>query len=189
MIIGIISEDKYDCEALSIIVKKILGDDTVIIPAHRYGKDAIIHQKKLLASKVFNFNCETVLIVRDSDGGDVNAIVKSLREAYDSTPISSKYKICIAVEELEAWFLSDINSVASTYSGLSSTSLRISESNVDDIHNPKDKLKSYITKESKGRAQYIPSDTIRMANNMDVDTARKKSKSFDHFYETVASLA
>ncbi len=188
MVIGIISEDRNDCDALGVIIKKILGNHIEIVPASKSGKDAIIHQKKVLVSKVFNFGCEAVFIVRDSDGGNVQAITRSLQEAYDTTPISSRYKICIAVEELEAWFLGDVDSIRQTYD-LPQNSSKILENNVDTIRDPKEKLKSYITKESRGRAQYIPSDTVRMANNIDLERARNKSSSFDHFYETVSTLS
>jgi hypothetical protein len=187
MTIGIISEDKNDCDALGAIVKKILGNSVKIVPAHKTGKDAIIHQKKLLASKVFNFGCEAVLIVRDSDGGQLEKIITSLRDAYDSTSIRSAYSICIAVEELEAWFLGDVDCVRATYN-LPSNSSRISESNVDDIHDPKERLKTYIIKESRGKAQYIPSDTARMAEKINIETALTKSKSFSYFFNTVVSL-
>lgn len=188
MVIGVISEDKNDCEALGVIIKKILGDRTEIISASRSGKDAIIHQKKLLVSKVFNFGCEVVFIVRDSDGANIGDITSAIENAYNSTPISSRYKICIAIEELEAWFLGDLGSVRSTYQ-LPVNSSRISESNVDNIRDPKERLKAYIIKESKGKAQYIPSDTVRMASCLDIDTARARSNSFDNFYQTVAGIA
>lgn len=169
-------------------MRKILGDKIEIVPASKSGKDAIIHQKKLLVSKVFNFGCEVVFIVRDSDGGDVGEITNALESAYSSTPISSRYKICIAVEELEAWFLGDVGSIRNTYN-LPSNSSRISESNVDSICDPKERLKTYVAKESRGRAQYIPSDTVRMAECMDIDVARAKSSSFNSFYEAVVAFA
>lgn len=187
MVIGIISEAAYDCEALGVIVKKIIGNHTVIVPASKSGKDAIIHQKKVLVSKVLNFDCEVVFIVRDSDGKSIQKIERALKEAYDTTPINSRYQICIAIQELEAWFLGDLDSIRITYT-LPKNSSKIPESNVDAIQNPKEKLKSYILKESKGKAQYIPSDTIRMADNINIEKARTKSASFNNFYQVVSAL-
>jgi hypothetical protein len=188
MVIGVISEDKNDCEAIGLIIKKILGNKTEIISAYGSGKADIIHQKKRLESKVFNFGCEVVFIVRDSDGANVGDITNAIESAYSTTRIRLRYKVCIAIEELEAWFLGDLGSVRSIYK-LPVNSSRIPESNVDNIRDPKERLKEYIIKESKGKAQYLPSDTVRMANNLDIETARSRSNSFDYFYQTVVAIA
>ena len=183
MTLGIISEDKNDCDALEAIINKVYASAT-IIKACGSGKDSIIHQKKVLASKVHNFNCEAVIILRDSDGGNTVEIIRRIEDAYSATVIKKIYYICLAVEEIEAWLMGDLNSVRHVY-GLASNSPSLKNSRVDELHDPKEILKNYILTHSKGKAQYIPSDITRMARVINIDKVLSKSPSFKHFHETL----
>lgn len=190
MKIGLITESKYDYEAFKCIIAKVLDDKSIEFEgAFKTGKSAIIQQKKVFGNKLHNQKCSVIIIIMDSDGGNVEHIKDKLKVEYDSTAIKDKYIISIAVEEIEAWFLSDIDCLKGLYDDIRS-SARLKFSGVTDaIHSPKEVLKQFVIKESKGTESYIESDSIRLAQLINVETATSNSNSFSEFCRSIGSIS
>lgn len=186
MKIGIIVEGKNDYKALSVIIKKIVKDDALeIFGAFKDGKTGIIHRKKLLSNKLKNQGCERVIIIRDSDGSKIDKLENKIRKAYSTTQISKIYELAFAIEELESWFLSDEKSLINLYSLPNVTLSKLTSP--DKIHSPKEKLKECIDKHSKGESQYLESDSLKIAELLDIDVVKSKSQSFAVFSKLITS--
>jgi hypothetical protein len=187
MTIGIIAEDKTDYDAIKVIINKISNKPLDTVGAYGSGKTSIIHDKKKFSDKLFNFNCDKVIIIRDSDGKNEEEIIKEIKSAYDDTRISSKYYTCLAVEELETWFLADLSCIRSLYN-IPSNSKRMPTSTTDELHSPKEILKAYVEKWSKGKDTHLQSDGARLANLINIDVAMSNSISFRNFHKTITAV-
>jgi hypothetical protein len=186
MKLGLIVEGKNDFNALRIIIKKIVNDDQLeILGAFKDGKTGIIHQKKLLSNKLKNQGCTKVFIIRDSDGTDVATLEADIKRAYNDTQICEMYEVAFAIEELEAWFLSDEASLIQMYSLPRTTMIKILTP--DAVHDPKETLKECIKKHSNGGAQYLESDSVDIAELLNIETVNTRSPSFSAFASLISS--
>jgi len=188
MRIGVISEDKTDYDAIDILIKKITSDSVNTIGSYGMGKADIIHKKKKHSDKLFNFNCDFVIIVRDSDGAEISPIEDQISAAYDDTRIGSIYKTCIAIQEIESWFLADLGCIRKLYN-IPLNSKRITQNNTDDVIDPKEVLKSYVEKWTDGENSHVQSDSKLLAENLDINKASTNSKSFLDFKNIVMAIA
>lgn len=189
MRIGLITESKHDYEAVRLIVGNILQDKKLEFEgAFGSGCGDIIPQKKVFSNKLKNQNCNAVIIIRDSDGKDVSVIKEKLVEEYNSTDIKDIFTVSIAVEEIEAWFLGDVECLKNVYEINRGARVPIAGS-TDSFQSPKEILKAFINKTSKGVETYMESDSVRIAQYLNVDTACSNSISFSEFRKSVELLA
>lgn len=188
MKIGIISEGKYDSESLSLIITKIINNkiDIEFETAFGSGKSDIIRSKKLFSNKLHNQKCDYVFIVRDSDGADTDRICRDIKAAYDSTQIAAKYDVILAVQELEAWYLTDSACISSMYDSVGGVAYTFTQC-TDGVNSPKEELRRFVENESKNEDVYLESDSPRLAEFLDIEVATSNSVSFREFREKIES--
>lgn len=186
MIIGIISEDKTDCLALEKLITRISTGSHTFHHCHKDGKSAIVHKKKDFVNLLMNFKCDKVAIVRDSDGRSTSDTIQEINSAYATTPIYDRIFISLAVEELEAWLLGDINAVIDFYD-LPSGSATSFASRPDNIKSPKECLKNYVERRADSPIQYITSHAEKILHSADIGAIYSSSPSFASFHDAVKS--
>jgi len=111
--IAVIAEDRTDCETFRNIVHKVLGKQTTV---RQWGANGCsILKRKLPATlkTLHSTGCNAFIIVHDLDRNpqnnslnDEKVLRQDLEVASSELKIINKH-ICIPIEELEAWFLSD----------------------------------------------------------------------------------
>ena len=188
MRIGLITESKNDYEAVKLIINKILPDAGLEFEgAFGMGCGDIISQKKVFSNKLKNQKCDYVIIIRDSDGGEAESLKARLVQEYSRTDIRHIFTVSIAIEEIEAWFLGDVQCLKEMYELNKSARIPIA-GKTDDFHSPKEVLKRFIDKSSKGIDTYIESDAARLAELLNINTVSDNSSSFRDFRQTIERL-
>jgi hypothetical protein len=111
-IIGVIAEDKTDCEAIREIVHRVLGEKT---QTKKWASKGCHHLRRKLSAQMMalsNEGCNAFIIVHDLDrnpaNGSLNDEAKLRTNLEKSITNFGKIEkhICIPIEELEAWFWS-----------------------------------------------------------------------------------
>lgn len=105
--LGVIGEDKTDCETIKVLVRQVLGAAGLSSPSIREfapssGGCAAMRRK---APK-----CEAIILVHDLDRNPVTEELNdegALRRELDRIVGSGLRHVCIPVEEIEAWFWCD----------------------------------------------------------------------------------
>ncbi len=115
---AILGEDKSDVATLKVILKRLIGDDSIKIKTKGYNGCAELLRKGAKQITAFSkLGLAIFVVCYDSDGKDpakrysdvVSKIIK---------PTGLKNTICVVipVQELEAWILADIQSVTNVFS-------------------------------------------------------------------------
>ncbi len=111
--IALIAEDDTDCDAMRIIIHRVLGKD---ISTKKWASKGCGKLRRKLPAKIKELSregCNAFVILHDLDRNPQNGSLnnelelrKKLEESISSFQGIHKH-ICIPIEELEAWFWSD----------------------------------------------------------------------------------
>lgn len=138
--IGLIAEDRTDCEAIKEIVKRVRSQ----AKTKSWASKGCSHLRRKLQAKINNMSeqgCTAFIILHDLDRNPLNNSLNNehqLREELKQKSVFHPQKnvhICIPIEELEAWFWSDQKIVSDLGKGKGK-----SHRNPHLITKPKEKL-------------------------------------------------
>ena len=186
--LGIIAEDKSDIETLRVFIKRITHERFKIKSYSAEGCGKLIRKcgkiTKIWKSERFTH----VIICHDLDSNDRSKYKKlyyDLNNKTSSFPDFQNNKcILIPIEEIEAWFLSDIDCLKRILPGLKLKEI----AHPEKVSNPKEYIAKLSKKKSKPR--YI--NTIHnpiIADSIEILKIRKKCPEFDKFYKFVIKIA
>lgn len=183
--VGLIAEDKSDVDALKVIIRKIAKDNSINF-SHFIGHGCGKIQRKcnswvqLLELK----GCKHIIIVHDLDRNVYKDLYKNLLgliSAYNQ----ERHLINIPIEEMEAWFLADMDAVKAVFN-LPKTPKAISRP--ESVLSPKERLGEVVYSNSKKTKEYLnTSHNSKLAEKLSLDTVKKKCKSFSELYDFVSS--
>lgn len=182
--IGIIAEDDTDYQAIKILVRRLTGINNLKFkPKLGGGGGRILNKSLAWSNELARRGCDLLLVFHDLDTNDHGTLKGKLETRLESSMLSKRY-ICIPVEEIEAWFLSDPEGIKSTFSleripkvdGLPET-----------IHSPKEYLRSKIAKCSNYEITYVPRQNASMAIRLSLEKASQKCPSFKSFKTFIES--
>lgn len=178
--IGIICEDDTDYSALKILISRTVGKNNLSTKP-KIAKSCSRIPKKCLAMsrELFLQKCDMLIIVRDADRDkyNVDSLRSELETAIAESPIEKRY-ICVPVEELEAWLLSDTEAIEKHF-GLSAT-LKAS-SKPETIDSPKEFLQQAIYRLSGHKHILNTKHNAQLANVVSIEHIKKKCPSFNEF--------
>ena len=189
--IGVVAEDPTDCDAISVLVRRIgaeVGD--VRIGINKYsGKGCSKLRKKLepWMRSMVKEGCSAAVIVHDldrnPDNGELNDL-GALRALLERTAVPAGFYrlICIPVEELEAWFWSDPALVSEVGRGTG----KHSES-PHLIRKPKEAL-IRLSIGSNRRPRYSTNDNASLAEKLDLVLCAKRCRAFRELSDFVRGL-
>lgn len=111
--IAIICEDNSDFSSLRSLIRRLTGKQSLTFKKKIGDGCGKIRRKCLAWSDEFARNgCDMLIVVHDRDKFDYSKLHIELTDMLKGSTFVNRY-ICIPVEELEAWFLSDPESIKS----------------------------------------------------------------------------
>lgn len=114
--LGVIGEDKTDCETIKVLVRRILGAAGLSSPSFREfapssgGCAAMRRKAPKWIRELSREGCEAIILVHDLDRNPVTEALNDevvLRREFDRIAGAGLRHVCIPVEEIEAWFWCD----------------------------------------------------------------------------------
>lgn len=179
--IGIIAEDDSDFESSKILIKKIVRKDNLPF------KKMVTHGCGPLKKKAFehartlkNRGCDLLILLHDLDRNEIKKLESELQNKLKSNPFFSNYFICIPIEEIEAWFLSDPEGIKKA---LALNRVPKVKGMPETIHSPKEKLGEYINICSNHNKIYLNTKHNQIiAGKVSIDLIKNKCISFKKLY-------
>jgi len=113
--IGLIVEDNSDFEAFKILIQRIIQKDNIKFrKAVSNGCGKLRRKAVSYASNLYQKGCNMIVLVHDLDRNEYNTLKKELDEKITKSPANHNF-VCIPIEEIEAWFLSDPEAIQKTF--------------------------------------------------------------------------
>jgi hypothetical protein len=181
--LGIIAEDDSDVECAKVLVRKIA--ENVRIGIKRFvgkGCGKIKRKCNAWAVQLKNRGCSALILIHDLDKSNLDELERIIRISISPCPIK-KYIICIPIQELEAWLLSDPNAITR---GLRLRKVPRLPGKPEKIDSPKQYLGNIIYKTSGGEKVYLNTKHNEMiANELSIKIAYDKCPSFSRLHDFV----
>lgn len=176
--VGVIVEDDTDFEALRVLVRRIVeeasaGPPPKVCKRAARGAGSIRQKIKAWMNDLVEDGCTKLIVVRDRD----QRTEKSIRSELEKHRPPAAATVCIPVEELEAWFFSDLavlRKVAPEHANLNP------HPNPHLIKSPKEQLQA-LSVDAKRRPRYSTADNARLAEVLGLEVCASKCSSFRHF--------
>lgn len=152
--IGIIAEDDSDYETSKVLIRRIIQKDNIAF------KKAIGDGCGKVRRKAFDYSrdlhrrgCNLLILIHDLDRNDEKALKKELEDKLKNSAIKD-YFVCIPIEEIEAWFLSDPNGVKEALKLRKSPKIK---GHAEQVASPKEKLEKLVSLCSNKEKVYLGS--------------------------------
>lgn len=182
--LGIIAEDKSDIDTLLNFIQRITDAKFKKKRYATQGSGRLQNKCQKIINRWLSEKVTHVIVCRDLDRNDYDKLYSDLRKKTSSFP-NYKNVVCIVIpiEEMEAWFLSDISSLNAKFIGI----------NLKEIPHPETikSPKEYIEKKShiRCRPRYIHKiHNPELAKLVDVSKVRNKCPEFEKFYKFVSKI-
>jgi len=182
--IGIIAEDDSDFESSKVLIKRITSKTNLSFKK-AIGNGCGKIRRKALAYTIDlkNRGCDTVILLHDLDRRNLEQLKKELTAKLSDSPITNKL-ICIPVEEIEAWFLSDPNAIKTALNLRRKPNIR---GNPETINSPKETLGELIFHCSEKNIYYLNTRHNEIiASEVSIDIMKNKCPSFNCFYSFIS---
>ena len=174
--IGLIVEDNSDFDSFKILIQRITNKDNIKFrKAISNGCGKLRRKAYSYAVNLHQRGCNMIIIVHDLDRNDYKLLKTELEEKISNSPANYNF-ICIPIEEVEAWFLSDLESIKKTFDleripkikGLPET-----------IQSPKEEIEHLVKVNSRHTKLYLNTKhNSILSQNVSLDLLYTKCKSF-----------
>ncbi len=167
--IGIIAEDDCDVASIRVLIHRISRDSRIGIRKFvGKGCGKIMRKCNAWANQLKAKGCCALIVIHDRDRNDLRQLQNAISTALRPNPFQ-KSLICIPVEELEAWLLSD---PAAIQRALSLPSKPKVSGMPEQISSPKEYLQRIVHVASRGEQIYL--NTVhneRICSELDIENA------------------
>lgn len=174
---GIIGEDRSDVDTLSVIVKRLAGNDRLPIKKKGYSGSGELLRKGAKQLNAFAaIGCTRLIVCYDADGPEhLPRFNQLMRVVVAPSEVPERCCAVIPVYELEAWILADIAAVTKIFtSWLPQPISGIPET----IPDPKEHL-IRLSKQANGKPRYVNAiHNERVALHLNLDTVYSRCPSF-----------
>jgi hypothetical protein len=181
---GILGEHESDVATLKVLVRRLVGNDSLRIRGKGYGGSGKMLQEGARQLRAFrNLGCSRFLVCLDADGPDPvpvrnNASARIVRPS----GISDGCCIVVPVQELEAWILADIECAAQIFPSWKPAAIP----NPEHVVNPKEHLEK-LSRDSNQRPRYSHAvHNEKMARHLDLRKVSQKCPAFRELEKFVA---
>jgi len=180
--VGIIAEDISDVNTIKVLIQRICGNNVSEKHSLGHGCGRIVGKCESWAKTLYQRGCDLLIIIHDSDNNPVKEIYDKISKELNNSPFS-KYLICIPIQELEAWLLSDPNGIKSAMKLRDTPKIK---SDPQNISSPKEYLESVIRITSHKTKIYINTKHNEIiAKEISISEINKKCGSFRPFYKFI----
>lgn len=174
--IGIIAEDNSDFDTIKILINKIIKKNISYKKNIGNGCGKIKRKCKDYVDDLQRRNCDLVIIFHDLDKNNYNTLHDSLQNKIKDCVIINKF-ICIPIEEIEAWFLSDTEAIKKTFKIKKNIKIK---GNPETIASPKEFLQNLVYKSSNNTIIFNNvKHNAKIAENVDLNILSKSCPSFN----------
>jgi hypothetical protein len=188
---GIIAEDQTDCEALKVIIRRVLGDGATegsLRSRSANGCGTLRRKAAAWMNELADKGCSAIILVHDCDRDPLNGELRdeeALRKQLESIayPAWVRRTICIPVEELEAWFWSDPAVVTRVGRGEGKAS-----ASPHLIRKPKEELQR-LSKAANGKPRYSTNDNAELAALLDLALCARRCASFRQLVDFIKAVS
>jgi hypothetical protein len=179
--IGIIAEDNSDFESSKILIKRIIKKENIRFKkAIGNGCGKIRRKANDYSSDLQKRGCNLLILLHDLDRFNLLDLKKELEEKLETAPIDN-YFVCIPIEELEAWFLSDPNGIKHALNLKRAPNIK---GLPEHILSPKEKLEELVSICSNKEKIYLNTKHNELiASKISIDKAKEKCISFKQFHD------
>ena len=188
MKIALLVEGPSDKEAFPILVKKILGEGTSVIPRVLRGRGNVLNAQKVCSVAQFLLqrspDVSKIIVCVDSEctpadqtEREIGEIEKLVNARIQGCPV----RYIAVIHALEGWLLADAHAITE-YLGRGAKA-KIPKRAASNCR-PKEVMKQVFRKASKG--YLAPRDAPQIAEKIDIDKIVDRNRSFAHFRELVA---
>lgn len=183
--IGIIAEDSSDFETAKILINRILGRDNLSFKKAVGNGCGKLRRKALdYAIDLKRRGCDMLILIHDLDRNTHKDLLNDLKKRIENAPIVNKF-VCIPIEELEAWFLSDPESIKNTFN---LTRRPRFNGRPENIGSPKETLGEQIYLCSNKSTIFLNTKhNQKIAENITLETIRQRCPSFDLLHAFVTT--
>lgn len=181
--IGIIAEDISDFESSKILIKRITNRQNLSFKkAIGNGCGRIRRKANDYSIDLCKRGCNLLILLHDLDRNDLNKLHTELTNILSNSPIINRI-VCIPVEEIEAWFLSDPAGIKKSFNLKRKPKIT---GNPETIPSPKEKLGGYIHSCSEKNTIYLNTKHNQiLSQNISLDLVKMKCQSFGLFYDFI----
>jgi hypothetical protein len=182
--IGIIAEDSSDFESSVVLIKRIAKRKNIPFKkAVGDGCGKIRKKAEAYAKNLFARGCDLLILIHDLDRNNLASLEQDLKLKLKNSPIVNKL-VCIPVEEIEAWFISDPGSIQTVFS-----LERIPKfpGNPENVKSPKEKLGNEIYQCSNKTCTYLnTAHNKKLAEKVDLTILKAKCASFNKLHAFIS---
>lgn len=182
---AVLAEDDSDADSIASIIRLIKKDQGVKVLRKGYGGAGDLLKNGHAQIKAFKDarNCSQFVICYDSDGDDPELRKrKVIDQIIKPSGVAGNYCALVPVQELESWFLSDLNAVKKIFKNFDASR---------EIHHPegvvnaKETLKHHL-KGLKPVPKYVNGiHNPQIAGALDVNVVLRKCRSFSPLFDLV----
>jgi hypothetical protein len=178
--LGIVAEGlpNTDVIIISELVKKILSYDPELYLYPGRDKPNVIKKYRDWLEDCRKKNINKALVIVDQDLSCIKIIVEKMQKKIEGRQYRFPVKYHIIERMLETWLLSDEKAISAV---VGKNVPRVNE-NLEDIINPKDKLKEIL---SRVKATYTPETLRRIAEESDIERIAYRCPGFRRFRQSV----
>jgi hypothetical protein len=182
-IIGIIAEDDSDVDSIKVLMKRIAQTEALSVKKFvGRGCGKIRRKSKSWAEMLKSKGCSSLILIHDLDRNNLGKLKRQIEQSITPCPIE-KYLICIPVEEMEAWWLSDPQAIQKA---LKLATLPKVSDHPERINSPKEFIGGLVKKCSENKKIYLNTKHNEMiAAALDIEKAMR-CESFISFYDFVS---
>jgi hypothetical protein len=181
--IGVIAEDDSDVESVKVLVHRIANNPNIGIKKS-VGKGCGKIKRKCFgwSGDLKRRGCSLLILIHDRDTNNLNDLKTKIHNALNPCPIRI-FLICIPIQELEAWLLSDPKGIQTALHMKKPPKVK---GLPETINSPKERLGELIRIASQGEIEYINTEhNPKIAEKISINLVKEKCPSFKPFYDFV----
>lgn len=183
--IGLIVEDASDYESLKILIKRAVKKDRLKFKkAIANGCGKIRRKAAGYAVDLHRRGCNMLILTHDLDRNDLSKLRADLESKLSTSPLNYNF-VCIPIEEIEAWFLSDPDGIKNTFNLKRKPKIK---GNPETIASPKEKLEDYVYQCSEKSKIYLNTKhNALLAGRLSMTVMMNKCNSFKVLHDFVSA--
>jgi hypothetical protein len=183
--VGVIGEDDCDVDSVRVLIHRIAENEHIGIKrCVGKGCGRIRRKCHAWAEQLKRRGCSLLVLIHDLDDNDLNDLRGKIQNALNPCPISI-HLICIPVQTLEAWLLSDPKAIQTAMHLMNTPNVKAPP---EIINRPKEYLGGLIYRASNKEKIYINTrHNSKIAAEISIKRVCRKCPSFVSFYDFVKS--
>jgi len=179
--VGLIVEDKSDFDSFKILISRITDKNNLTFKrAIGHGCGKLRRKASSYCQNLKRKGCNLIILVHDLDRNNFTNLESELNILISSSPAKYNF-VCIPIEEIEGWFLSDPEGIKETFKLKRKPKIN---GNPETISSPKEQLEDYVYYCSEKSKRYLNTKhNSKLAEKICLEKMRNKCPSFNQLFD------